>query len=185
MRWVPTTPQPARRWLPSISGGVTAHDIVTSGLSLSPNYIYPNGVAQLNGYGATNSITATLRHLATAGTVIDAVSGSAGDTLRINSLSFSRSDPVRVEDQARSEAVAQAASHARAMASAAGRTLGAVCSLIDQTPLPTSFSASGDLRAASGSAAPNVTPIEPGTESESAQVEMTYALEASGASEQR
>ncbi len=166
------------------AGGVASRDIQTSGLSLSPQYLYPNGVPQLTGYGATNSIGATIRHIATSGTVIDAVSAAGGDALRIDSLNFSLSRPVTIEDRARSEAVTQAASHARAMATAAGRKLGAVCSLVDQTPLATSLSAGDQLRALPGTPASSATPVEPGAQSDSAEVTITYALDATTSSGQ-
>jgi uncharacterized protein YggE len=67
-------------------------------------------------------------------------------------------------------------SHARAMAAAAGRALGPVCSLTDETsnttpPVPETFNA------ASTSAAPTPSvPIEAGTQTESAQITLVYAL---------
>jgi uncharacterized protein len=159
------------------SGGVGPPDVQTSGLSLQPQYVYPKGLPVLTGYQVTNDITATIHHVATAGSVIDDVVGSAGNDLHIDSINFSVADPGAVEDRARSMAVAQAVTHARSMAAAAGRTLGAVCSLSDQTQIPVPNQ--GDLSYASaavdGTAAS--VPIEAGSQTESAQISLTYLLE--------
>jgi uncharacterized protein YggE len=80
-----------------------------------------------------------------------------------------------VEDQARSQAVHQAVAHAAAMAAAAGRRLGPVCSLTDNTqPSLLEPYASNGLPAASDHVA---VPVEPGSHTESDQVTMVYALE--------
>jgi uncharacterized protein YggE len=160
-------------------GGVAHRDIQTTGLSLQPQYAFPRGVPTITGYHVVNTVTATLHDITTAGTVVDGIVAAAGNTLQIDSLTFSFNNPSKVEDQARAAAVHQAVSHARTMALAAGRHLGPVCSLTDQTqsqtqPIPFGALAGG---AAAGSvpAAPAV-PIEAGTQSESDQVTLIYAL---------
>jgi hypothetical protein len=157
-------------------GGVARKDIQTTGLNLQAQYAYPKGVPTVTGYQVSNTVTATLHQIATAGTAIDAVVGSAGNAVQINSLTFSFNHPAAVEDMARVIAVHQAVSHAHSMAVAAGRRLGPVCSLTDktQTPIqPQTFAGSDLAQAASPSAA---VPLEPGTQSESDQVTLVYAL---------
>jgi uncharacterized protein YggE len=152
-------------------------DIQTTGLTLQPQYAYPKGVPTVTGYQVTSTLTATLRHTATAGTAIDAVVGAAGNAVDITSLTFSFDHPGVVEDSARASAVRQAVSHARAMAQAAGRHLGPLCSLTDTTPssevpqptLNQSFAAAGADAAAA-------VPLEPGTQSESDQVTLVFTL---------
>jgi len=81
-----------------------------------------------------------------------------------------------VEGRARADAVHQAVAHAAAMAAAAGRRLGPVCSLTDDTQsslLPPPFG--GDSAAAARQSAP--VPVEPGTQVQTDQVTMVYALE--------
>ena len=157
------------------SKGVAQADVQTTGLTLVPQYVYPNGVQTPNGFAATNTVTATLRDTKSAGDAIDAVVSAAGDAATIDSLNFSFANPALVEDQARSHAVHQAVAHAAAMAAAAGRRLGPVCSLTDNTQ-PSLFEpyASNGLPAASDRAA---VPVEPGSQTESDQVTMVYALE--------
>jgi uncharacterized protein len=123
----------------------------------------------------TNTVTATLRHIAVAGAAIDAVVGEAGNAAQINSLSFSFSNPGRVQDQARARAVQQAVSHARAMASAAGRRLGPVCSLSDSTPVQNPIQNTQDF-ASAGLSANAAVPVEAGRQSESDQITLVYAL---------
>lgn len=157
------------------SKGVAQSDVQTTGLTLAPQYIYPNGVQTRNGFAATNTVTATLRDVKTAGDAIDAVVNATGDAATINALNFSFANPAQVEDQARAHAVHQAVAHAAAMAAAAGRRLGPVCSLTDNTQpslLPPyhsgAFAASNSQSAA--------VPVEPGSQTESDQVTMVYAL---------
>jgi hypothetical protein len=157
------------------SNGVAKEDTQTTALNLSPQYAYPHGVPTLTGYQATETVSATLRHLATDGTTVDAVVAATGNAAQVNGLTFSFGDPAVVQAKARTAAVHQAVAHAQAMAGAAGRRLGAVCSLTDNTQpsnsLPQTF---GDNAASSGSAAG--VPLEPGTQVESDQVTMVYAL---------
>ena len=157
------------------ASGVAKRDMQTTGLNLSPQYAYPHGVPTLTGYQATETITATLRHQATDGTAIDAVVSATGNAAQVISLSFSFGDPAAVQDQARTAAVHQAVAHAEAMAAAAGRKLGSVCSLIDNTQ-PSGPQSNQAFGTATASGATSV-PLEPGTQIESDQVTMVYALE--------
>ena len=158
------------------SGGVLAKDIQTTDLSLQTQYAYPRGVPTVTGYQVTNTVTAALRDLAKAGAVIDAVVGAAGNAVQIQSVAFSFSDPARVEDEARALAVAQAVSHAKAMAHAAGRALGAVCSLTDQTLPPEPGGDENFSSAGTATSAALPVPIEAGSQSESDQITLVYAL---------
>jgi uncharacterized protein YggE len=157
--------------------GVHQADIATTGLSLQAQYAYPKGVPTLTGYQATNTVTATLRNTKTAGTAIDDVVTASGDAAQINSLSFSFSDPAKVEDQARAKAVHQAVAHAGAMAAAAGRRLGPVCALTDNTQPSQVEPSLGFAANASGALQGSPVPVEPGSQQESDQVTMVYALE--------
>ncbi len=156
------------------AGGVTKQNIQTTGLSVQPNYTFTNGTETLTGYGVNNTVTAMITNLASAGSVIDAVSGAAGNAGQINSVSFSIKDPRDLEDQARTDAVHQAVSHAQTMAASAGERLGPVCSLTDTTP--TSQASSGFNSAAGTSAQPSAVPLEVGSQQATAQVTIVYSL---------
>lgn len=157
------------------NNGVAKSDVQTTGLTLAPQYAYPHGVPTLTGYQVTNTVTATLRDVTTAGTAVDAVVAATGNAATINSLTFSFADPARVEDQARTQAVHQAVSHAAAMADAAGRRLGAVCSLTDNTQ-PSLVAPEAGLAYGASNAAAGSVPVEPGSQTETDQVTMVYAL---------
>jgi uncharacterized protein YggE len=156
------------------SGGVEAKDITTSGLSLQPQYAYPKGVPTLTGYAVDNTVTATLRDIAKSGAIIDAVVGSAGNDLQIESIGFSSADPGSGQDRARANAAAQAVTHARALARAAGRSLGPVCSLTDQSQVAEpGFNAA--IPSAGNTSAAQV-PISSGQQTQTAQVTAVYSL---------
>ncbi len=160
-------------------GGILEKDMQTSDLSINPNY---NSNGAVTGYQVTNTMTAKLRDFSSAGSVIDAIAGAAGNAVRIDSLSFSVEDPRTLENEARDQAVHQAVSHARSMAQAAGERLGPICALSDQTPLPPSpigYDFNAGLGSAGGAAVPAApgVPLEAGTQESSAQVSIVYALE--------
>jgi hypothetical protein len=156
--------------------GVAHADVQTTGLTLAPQYVYPKGVPTLTGYQATNTVTAKLRDIKTAGDAIDAVVTATGNAATVNSLVFSFADATGVEDQARVKAVHQAVAHAGAMAAAAGRKLGAVCSLTDTTQ-PSVFAPAASLPYGAQSNDATSVPVEPGSQTETDQVTMVYSLE--------
>jgi uncharacterized protein YggE len=159
------------------AGGVTKKNIQTTGLSVQPNYTLTKGTEVLTGYSVNNTITAMISNLASAGSVIDAVSSAAGNAGRINSVSLSIKDPRALEDQARTDAVHQAVSHAQTMAKSAGERLGPVCSLTDATPT-TPVNSGLNAAATAGSPQASVVPIEVGSQQASANVTIVYSLEA-------
>ena len=79
-----------------------------------------------------------------------------------------------MQDEARADAVAQARSHAETMAASAGKRLGALCSLTDNTQPPSPPQYQG-LVAGAASNAVGV-PLEPGTQLQSDQVTLVYTL---------
>jgi uncharacterized protein YggE len=158
------------------SNGVARRDTQTAGLNLSAQYAYPHGVPTLTGYQATETITATLRKPSTEGTAIDDVVNATGNAAQVNSLTFSFGNPAAVQDKARTAAVHQAVAHAQAMAAAAGRKLGPVCSLTDNTQPPGLQDGQGLNTAALPASGATALPLEPGTQVESDDVTMVYAL---------
>lgn len=157
------------------SNGVSQADVQTTGLTLAPQYVYPHGVPTLTGYSVTNTVTATLRDTKKAGDAIDAVVNATGNAATINSLTFSFANPAQVEDRARAKAVHQAVAHAGAMAAAAGRRLGPVCSLTDNTQ-PQLYEPYANAGLSAAGTPPTAVPVEPGSQTESDQVTMVYAL---------
>ena len=154
--------------------GVAAKDIQTTGLSIQPHYNVVKNVPTPAGYEVVNSLTAKLSDLTKAGTTIDSLANSS---LRVDSLNFSVKDPQPLQNQARSDAVHQAVADAHSMAAAAGKHLGQVCSLTDntQTNYPPTLHAPF-AAAAPASSARQAVPIQPGSETETAKVTAVYSL---------
>ena len=155
-------------------GGVAAKDVQTSDVSINPDY---NDHGVITGYEVSNTLTAVLRNFATAGSVIDSIAGAGGNATRLDSLNFSVEDTRSLEDQARTDAVHQAVSHAKSMALSAGEKLGPVCSLSDQSQTenyPEPYASAAGL-AAPDKAGDDV-PLDAGSQQETAQVTMVYSL---------
>ncbi len=159
------------------AGGVAKADMQTTDLTINPNYTFEHGTEVLTGYAVDNSVVAKLRKFGAAGSVIDAASSAGGNAVQISSLTFSIEDPRALQDTARHDAVAQAVSHAGAMAAAAGEHLGRVCSLNDDTSStqqqPPNFDENGYAAAAPASSVP----FQAGSQQTTAQVTLVYALE--------
>jgi uncharacterized protein YggE len=154
-----------------ISDGVAQDNIQTSNLSIQPVYSGPKQV--LTGYQVNDTLTVTLLDLSTAGGIVDDAAQIAGNSVVVNSISFSVQNDGTVLAEARAAAVRQAQAQAKAMASAAGMSLGTLCSLVDNTnqPQPNSVGAAEPLAAKASS-----TPVEAGQESVSADVTAIYEL---------
>ncbi len=150
--------------------GVAAADIQTSGLYLQPDY--SPGSATPAGYGASESLTATLVNIAAAGAQIQAAVHAGGNAATIDGVSLDLTDTSGLLATARARAVADARAKAGQYAQALGQPLGPVVSVTDQTqapalPVPMAV-------ASAGRAAP--VPINPGSQQLSISVTVVYAL---------
>lgn len=114
----------------------------------------------------------TLRDSATAGDIVHAALAAAGTAAQMNSLSFATSDTGAALARAREAAFDDAQAVAAAYAARAGRSLGQVIAVVEEpmgaVPLPRMLKASAD---AAGSL-----PVEPGQQSVSASVRVTWGL---------
>lgn len=154
-------------------GGVAAADLQTSGLSINP--VYTGGATPtISSYQVTNSVTARVHDVAAAGTLIDSVAVAAGNSARIDQVAFSVDHPGGLAASARAAAVVQAESGARAMASAAGKHLGLLCSVADSAGSSQPSGSSGSF-AATGAPAQSV-PLQPGTTRVHATAKVVFAL---------
>jgi len=101
------------------AAGVADRDMQTSNLSLNPVYDYPaNQKPRLRGYNASNQITIKVRDLKSLGKTLDAVVKGGGNT--INGVSFSIDKPESYQNEARVEAIKDAAAKAELYANAVG-----------------------------------------------------------------
>jgi uncharacterized protein len=149
--------------------GVAAADIQTSGLSIWPNY--PANSQVPSGYAVSESLTATLNNLGTAGAQVDAAVQAGGDATTVSGISLNLTDNGPLLAQARARALADATAKAAQYARALGEPLGPVVSVTDQPatqPLPV-------YGAESSSAAKAPVPISPGTQQLSVSITVVFA----------
>jgi uncharacterized protein len=153
------------------TAGVASADIQTADLSIEPNYRANSQVP--DGYEVSEYLTATLRHIATAGAQIQDAVQAGGNAVTVDNVSLNLTDTSALLARARAAAVADARHKAAQYASAAGQPLGPVISITDQAPaqpLPV-------YATTSGAAAPRSSvPISPGTQQLSVSITVTYAL---------
>ena len=157
--------------------GVADKDIQTSQLNVSPQYTGggPGTAPAITGYMVTNLVTAKLRKLDKAGALIDNAVASAGNDARVNSLGYSIDDNSALLSAARADAVRQAAARAKAMAEAAGVTLGPVRAITDSSApqiQPMYAMAAPTAGGATGAS----TPLQPGTQQLTVQVVVVFDL---------
>lgn len=146
--------------------GVAPRDLQTDQVSLSPK---TNKEGAVVGYQAANSVTATIRAIATTGAIVDAAVEAGGTN--VSGPSFERSDKVSLYRQALAEALADARAKAKVLADAAGVTLGKATSITESGSGPIVFAAKAD--ATSGA---EEVPVEPGETTIDATVAVTFAI---------
>ena len=80
--------------------------------------------SRLIGYSVSNQASVKIRNLDNVGTVIDKATEAAGNLVRINGISFDIEDPQSLQDQARTNAVADMKRRAQMLADLSGVELG-------------------------------------------------------------
>lgn len=155
--------------------GVAGADLKTSGASVQPNYQYNSGSPSINGYTATESLTATLRDLRTAGAEVSAAAQAGGNATRVDGVSLDIQNDNTLMSSARTAAFADAQGKAQQYASAAHESLGKPLQVTEtvNSPSPTPV----DARALSaGGAASTAVPVNPGTSQVSVTVTVVFAV---------
>ena len=121
--------------------GIAAKDIQTSGLNLSPQYVYEqNQPPRLTGYQASNQVTVTVHDLTKLGAAVDATVNAGAN--QVNGISFGLNDPTAAENAAREDAVKALQAKADLYAKATGYRIGRLVSLSEgggytpQPPMP-------------------------------------------------
>jgi uncharacterized protein len=129
------------------------------------------------GYQVINTVTAKIRELDKAGTIIDAAAAAGGDLTRVNSISFSIDDPTNFQNEARDKAIAAAKAKAEQMAKAAGVNLGKPTYISESSYIPGPIYRD-TLKAEAAIEAPAAapTPISPGEMEITVNVQVTYAI---------
>ncbi|MGH7141174.1 MAG: SIMPL domain-containing protein [Minisyncoccia bacterium] len=175
-----------------LSAGVDKNDIQTTDYEINPTYkneatacpmlapangsvgVYcpPSGNEVLTGYEVTQTTEVKVASTTMAGTLLSGV-GQKGAT-NVSGLSFTAADPSSVQEEARSAAIADAQSKAKALAHELGVSIVRVTNFEENTggyPMPVAFST-----AASGAAAP-APDISPGQNKVTDNVTITYEIQ--------
>lgn len=154
--------------------GVEQSDIATAAVSVTPTYRYSStGSQTLSGYQATQTLTVTLRDLATAGATLDSVTAAGGNAVTIDSVSTYVTDPAAATQKARAQAVDIARAEAQQYADLLGFELGPVTSVAESSsnsPAPVPMAAAATDEKVS-------TPIEPGTTKVSVTLDVSWLIQ--------
>ncbi len=160
--------------------GIGERDIQTSGFAIQPRYSYPaqqdNGerpLPRIVGYSVSNQVTIRVRDIAKLGDILDQVVTEGSN--RINDVSFTFSEPEKLLDTARANAMADAIRKAKIYTDAAGIGVGRVTSISEAggtRPQP-------EFRMASAATnmPPAPVPMEAGEQTLSVQVSVTWELD--------
>ncbi len=147
-------------------------DIQTSQLSINPHY-ENNG--KVNGYEVFQGLTIKLRDLGKAGQAISAAAEAGGNATRINGVSFDIEDNAELIQAARDAAFADAKAKAQQYADLAGRRLGNVTTISEDTSFegaPIPYTARTMAEDAAGSSVP----LEAGSQQVSVNSSVSWEL---------
>jgi hypothetical protein len=157
------------------AAGIADEDIQTANYSIFPRYDHRNDTQTLIGYQVNNTVTAKVRDLTAAGTIIDDVATAGGDTVTVSGVSFSIEDNEQLVEAARAAAWNDAKAKAEQLAELAGVTLGSPTSIVETfstPPVPFAFD-----EVALSAAADSTTPIAPGTQQVAVTLSVEYSLD--------
>jgi uncharacterized protein YggE len=157
-----------------IASGVAEADIQTANYSVYPRYEWRNDQQILTGYEVSNTVTAKIREIGTAGGTIDAVTAAGGDDVTVSGVSFSIEDNEALLEAAREAAWTDARAKAEQLASLSGVTLGApsgISESLSTAQPPIWF----DERAAADSG--SVTPIAPGEQEVAVTLQVRFSID--------
>ena len=113
------------------SYGVSDNDIGTTSFNIWPRYDYVDRTQILAGYKVSNSLTIKVRELVAIGQIIDSITDSGGDAIRVNGVSFTVDDPTPFMSKLREAAVNDATSKAQHYARLSGVKLGRLIHLME------------------------------------------------------
>ena len=152
--------------------GVSKDDIQTSNYDSSPNYD-DNGNNILN-YTVSENVTITIHDTTKVNAVIDTITKDGAQDISGPDLSFSDAKQKDLEDQARVKAVEDARQKAQSLASAAGVHLGKLLNIQDNAQTPYPIIRPLMMDAAGGTAKSVPTQINPGQNTVTANVTLSY-----------
>ena len=157
--------------------GIAEKDIQTQHFSIYPVTRWDKDDEEqvIVGYRVTNTVSAKIREIDKAGTIIDTVAAAGGDFTRINSIYFSVDDPSDYYEEAREEAMADAKAKAEQLAELAGGSLGKATYISESSYAPSSVYRGVDVYEESAMAPE--TSISPGEMEISLSVQVAYTIQ--------
>ena len=132
---------------------------------------------RLTGYTASNQATVKVRNVLDAGHVIDRVTETAGDLVRIHGVRFDIDDPTPLQDQARAKAVADLRRKAQLLAEDSGVALGRLVYITEDSPSLEKIRPVYALEGMAMAASDAPTPISGGRMEFTARVQGIYLIE--------
>ncbi len=164
-------------WLKA--AGIEDRDIQTSGFSVQPRYTQPEVRSdgqrpppELVGYSVSNQVTIRVRDIAMLGDILDHVVSQGSN--RINGVSFTFSEPEKLMDIARANAMADAIRRAKLYTEAAGIGLGRITNISENggyVPQP-QYRARAEMSMVSAPV-----PMEAGEQTLSVNLSVTWELD--------
>ena len=156
--------------------GIAEKDIKTQRFSIYPvrKWVKEREEEVLIGYRVNNMVTAKVRKVEDTGDIIDAVTRTGGDYIRINSIGFTVDDPTPYYKEAREKAMADAEAKAKQLASSGGVKLGDLTYINESggfIPVPR-----GVFEAGAATAPAPTTPISPGETEIRLTVQVAYSI---------
>lgn len=156
----------------TLAAGIDEADIQTQGFRLQPVYESTNGTqpAELVGYRVINMVQVTVNELELLGQLLDTAVAVGGNT--IEGIQFEISNQVALETEAREAAMLDAQQKAEQLTELAGAELGPVHTILEtggSSPLPVALSVEESFAASS-------VPVQPGTQSIQASVQVTWEI---------
>lgn len=167
--------------------GVRSADIATSGLSVRTDTVWAENRERITGYIATTALTVALRDVGSNGaatesgtppaTVIAHAVDAGGDDVRLGGLNLTVADEEALLERARDAAWDNALAKATRYATRAGRTLGPVVEITENTSMPTPVPRAYAVAAKSAGVGgvPEI-PVELGESELSASLRVTWQL---------
>jgi uncharacterized protein YggE len=159
--------------------GVKDNDIQTQYFNIQKITRWDNDKQQevTTGFQVNNTVTAKVRDVTKAGATIDAVVAAGGDLTRVNSVSFTVDDPSGYYEDARIEAVKDAAAKAKTLADAAGVKLGKATYISETSYTPSPIRVDYAVKGEGSTPAVDVTtPVSPGEIDITANVQIAYDI---------
>jgi uncharacterized protein YggE len=119
------------------AAGVSPADAATAGLAVNAEQVWSEQTGpRITGYRSEHQLAITLRDLGSAGRSLGEAVAAGGDEVRLDGVSFEVEDDAPLRERARVAAWDDALRRARQLAELAGRELGEVREITEQSGYP-------------------------------------------------